>query len=199
MFASDSIHHLIFPVGNEGGWRRHKYGGCLNAPFEWSRMIHANFTFTNRAEIEVMGLHTELQCGVAVHKSSGIATSMVSGNGYTNKDLGGYAESYLGTDIAILAAPGNKGDQLWDDKLISPLIKAQAGSLLRLFRKNPDHEYQYCGLYRIVDRWRCRERFSEPGRVVDNRKLCFVKLERVVGQDALIPVEPKGPPPQETA
>jgi len=170
----------------------------LNGPE--SGMIHANFTFTNRAEIVVMGMHSEFQSGVATRE--GIATAMVSGDGYTNKDLGGYAESYIGTDSAILAAPGNTGDQLWDDTLIAPLVKAQtAGSLLRLFRKKSDRSiidnsklctYQYCGLYRIVDRWRCREQFSEPQAdrpIIGTRKVCFVRLERVSGQDALVPVE----------
>ena len=139
-------------------------------------------------------MHSDLVCGVATH--AGIATAMVSGNGYENRDVGGYAESYMGTDIAVLAAPGSK-DQDWNQARIAPLVRAQAaGSLLRLFRQHGEHIYRYCGLYRIADRWKCRVQFSEPGKPIQRgNKTCFVKLERVPGQ---LPVEPVVQFPKDT-
>ncbi len=116
---------------------------------------------------------------------------MVSGDSYANKGLGGYAEYFMKDDITILAAPGNKGNQCWTDRRIAPLVNTQeAGKPLRLYRKNADCTYSYCGLNHIVDRWKNKESFSEPGcSIVGDREICFVKLKWLLGQQPLIPVE----------
>jgi hypothetical protein len=149
----------------------------LNGPE--SRLFPVNYDFEKRTAMEIVGMHSNLVSGVATYGNGEdrVAVGMVSGNGYTNRDLGGIAESYMGTDIAVLAAPGSKGDQKWDDTYVRLLVKAHTdGTPVRLFRQHastpssvPQHAatsyqsnaYRYCDLYRIADCWRCRVQFSE--------------------------------------
>ncbi len=182
----------------------------LNGPE--SGIFPVNHDFQNRAIMTLLGMHSELVKGVATH--GGVATAMVSAGGgqktngqntknkkqtngnpistlpYANRDVCGYVETYMGTDIAILAGPG-KGDQSWDGRYIAPLVKAhEEGTLLRLFRKHNGCMYRYCGLYKIVDRWRGHVQWSDDKKsYIEETKTCFVKLKRVPGQAPLIPVE----------
>lgn len=78
-----------------------KLGGPVAEAFK------INYEFINRGAMEIVGMHSELQCGVSVHTfgadNENIATAMVSGDGHANRDLGGLAEKYMGTDTVVLA------------------------------------------------------------------------------------------------